>query len=84
MTKGATVFVSYLSTQYASLRYAYPNANQSSANEFAQREGRKTLNPNDVFRALEELEFPDFKPRLEAELASSFPGPVALLPPLQY
>ena len=80
MTKGATVFVSYLATQYASAQHSPTMLiDGDSANEFAQRDGRKTLNPNDVFRALEELEFPDFKPRLEAELASSFPTPSMLL-----
>jgi len=54
MTKSATVFVNYLATH---------------ANEHAQRSSRKTIAPQDVFLALDDLEFPDFKPRLEAELA---------------
>ncbi|KAM3071374.1 hypothetical protein ACMFMF_007846 [Clarireedia jacksonii] len=40
-----------------------------SANENAQNRNIKTIQPQDVFKALEDLEFPDFKPRLEAELA---------------
>jgi hypothetical protein len=47
---------------------AYPH----SANEYAQNQNRKTIAPNDVLRALEDLEF-DFQPRLEAELASTSP-----------
>jgi len=41
-----------------------------SANEHASASNRKTINPQDVFMALEDLEFPDFRNRLEAELAS--------------
>jgi hypothetical protein len=40
------------------------------ANEHASRSGKKTIVPQDVFMALEDIEFPDFRPRLEAELAS--------------
>jgi len=43
------------------------------ANENAANAGRKTISPQDVLKALDDLEFGDFKPRLEAELASSFP-----------
>ncbi|KAH7383606.1 histone-fold-containing protein [Cadophora sp. MPI-SDFR-AT-0126] len=53
-TKSATVFVNYLATH---------------ANEHASASNRKTINPQDVFMALEDLEFPDFRNRLEAELA---------------
>ncbi|TVY85373.1 DNA polymerase epsilon subunit D [Lachnellula suecica] len=53
MTKSATVFVNYLA---------------SHANELAQQEGRKTLAVRDVFAALDDLEFPDWKERLQAEL----------------
>jgi len=42
------------------------------ANENAASSGRKTISPQDVLKALDDLEFGDFKPRLEAELASSF------------
>ncbi|PQE25794.1 hypothetical protein CJF30_00000488 [Rutstroemia sp. NJR-2017a BBW] len=55
MSKSATVFINYLATH---------------ANENAQHRNIKTIQPQDVFKALEDLEFPDFKPRLEAELAS--------------
>ncbi|ESZ96467.1 hypothetical protein SBOR_3199 [Sclerotinia borealis F-4128] len=54
MGKSATVFVNYLAMQ---------------ANENAQHRSVKTIAPQDVFKALDDLEFPDFKPRLEAELA---------------
>lgn len=54
MTKSATVFVNYLA---------------SHSNEHAGAANRKTITPQDVFNALEDLEFPDFRPRLEAELA---------------
>ena len=53
MTKSATVFVGYLATH---------------ANEYAQAANRKTVAPADVLKALEDLEFGEFKPRLEAEL----------------
>ncbi|KAI9811922.1 MAG: hypothetical protein M1832_000664 [Thelocarpon impressellum] len=54
ISKSATVFVNYLS---------------SSANENTLRQGKKTMMPKDVLEALEDLEFEDFLPRLEAELA---------------
>ncbi|TAQ88484.1 hypothetical protein B7494_g3204 [Chlorociboria aeruginascens] len=54
MSKSATVFVNYLASQ---------------ANESTLSQNRKTINPADVFKALEDLEFPEFRPRLEAELA---------------
>jgi hypothetical protein len=44
----------------------------TSANENAVTQNRKTIAPADVFKALEDLEFPDFKPRLEMELAREF------------
>ncbi|KFX92124.1 hypothetical protein O988_07414, partial [Pseudogymnoascus sp. VKM F-3808] len=53
MTKSATVFVGYLATH---------------ANEYAQAANRKTVAPADVLKALEDLEFGEFRPRLEAEL----------------
>lgn len=37
-----------------------------------------------MFNALEDLEFPDFRPRLEAELASQLSSVCALLPSLTY
>ncbi|RQM05111.1 hypothetical protein DH86_00003542 [Scytalidium sp. 3C] len=54
MSKSATVFVNYLASQ---------------ANTYATDANRKTIAPQDVLKALEELEFPDFRPSLEAELA---------------
>jgi hypothetical protein len=35
-------------------------------------QNRKTIAPQDVFKALDDLEFPDFRPRLEMELAREF------------
>ncbi|KAG9245021.1 histone-fold-containing protein [Calycina marina] len=54
LSKSATVFVNYLA---------------STANENAASAGRKTISPQDVLKALDDLEFGDFKPRLEGELA---------------
>ncbi|RAL63828.1 hypothetical protein DID88_003471 [Monilinia fructigena] len=54
ISKSATVFVNYLATH---------------ANENAQHRNVKTIAPQDVLKALDDLEFPNFKPRLEAELA---------------
>jgi DNA polymerase epsilon subunit 3 len=34
-------------------------------------QNRKTIAPQDVFKALEDLEFPEFRPRLEMELTRS-------------
>ncbi|KAJ4296777.1 hypothetical protein N0V90_006825 [Kalmusia sp. IMI 367209] len=53
MSKGATVFVNYLT---------------STAAENAARHGKKTVMPNDVFDALKELEFENMLPRVEAEV----------------
>ncbi|OCK85946.1 histone-fold-containing protein [Lepidopterella palustris CBS 459.81] len=53
MSKGATVFVNYLT---------------NAANENAMRAGKKTIQPKDVLDAVKELEFDAFLPRLEAEL----------------
>lgn len=41
-----------------------------SSNEYAQLEGKKTIQPADVIAALKENEFEHFIPRLEAELKS--------------
>lgn len=41
-----------------------------SANENAAASNRKTITPQDVLNALDELEFAEFRPRLEAELIS--------------
>ncbi|KAI6714618.1 hypothetical protein JHW43_002882 [Diplocarpon mali] len=53
ISKSATVFVNYVA---------------SHANEHAASSSRKTITPQDIFSALDELEFPDFRNRLEAEL----------------
>lgn len=53
MSKGATVFVNYLT---------------NTSNENAVRGGKKTIQPRDVLDAVKELEFEAFLPRLEAEL----------------
>ncbi|KAF3040936.1 hypothetical protein E8E12_007775 [Didymella heteroderae] len=53
MSKGATVFVNYLT---------------SAAAEEALRSGRKSVMPADVFAAMRELEFEFMLPRLEAEV----------------
>ncbi|KAF2631900.1 histone-fold-containing protein [Macroventuria anomochaeta] len=53
MSKGATVFVNYLT---------------SAAAEEALRSGRKSVMPSDVFAAMRELEFEFMLPRLEAEV----------------
>lgn len=42
-----------------------------SSNEYAQLEGKKTIQPADVIAALKENEFEHFIPRLEAELKSN-------------
>ncbi|KAH6615159.1 histone-fold-containing protein [Boeremia exigua] len=53
MSKGATVFVNYLT---------------SAAAEEALRSGRKSVMPQDVFAAMKDLEFEFMLPRLEAEV----------------
>ncbi|KAJ4353388.1 uncharacterized protein N0V89_005117 [Didymosphaeria variabile] len=53
MSKGATVFVNYLT---------------SIAAEHAARSGKKTVMPKDVFDALQELEFDFMLQRVEAEV----------------
>ncbi|GAP82981.1 putative DNA polymerase epsilon subunit d [Rosellinia necatrix] len=52
MGKSATVFISHLA---------------SAANEHTQNNNKKTIMPADVFAALEDIEFPFFRERLEAE-----------------
>ncbi|KAH3980012.1 hypothetical protein HBH98_174690 [Parastagonospora nodorum] len=53
MSKSATVFVNYIT---------------SCAAEHAQRSGKKTVMPENVFTAMQELEFSFMLPRLEAEV----------------
>ncbi|KAK7204497.1 histone-fold-containing protein [Myxozyma melibiosi] len=54
VSKSATVFVNYLT---------------ATANELTVQSGRRTINPNDVYQALEILELPFFLPRLKAEVS---------------
>lgn len=72
MSKGATVFVNYLTSAYAvpsPLLYecAHTDCIDSAAEE-ALRSGRKSVMPADVFAAMRELEFEFMLPRLEAEV----------------
>ncbi|KAF8474703.1 histone-fold-containing protein, partial [Kalaharituber pfeilii] len=55
LTKGATVFINYLCT---------------TANENAAKNNKKNINPKDILEAISHLELDEFRPRLEAELAS--------------
>jgi len=50
----------------------FANGLRNSAHEHTANANRKTIQPQDVLDALEELEFPEFTPRLKAELASMF------------
>ncbi|RWA03418.1 hypothetical protein EKO27_g11688 [Xylaria grammica] len=52
MSKSATVFINHLA---------------SAANEHTLNNNKKTIMPGDVFTALEDIEFPFFRERLEAE-----------------
>ncbi|KAI0376253.1 histone-fold-containing protein [Hypomontagnella monticulosa] len=52
MSKSATVFINHLA---------------NAANEHTQSANKKTIAPADVFDALEDIEFPFFRERLEAE-----------------
>ncbi|KJZ76645.1 hypothetical protein HIM_03981 [Hirsutella minnesotensis 3608] len=54
MSKGATVFISYLA---------------SHANEHTTNAGKKTISPADVFKALDDTEFSFLRGPLEAEFA---------------
>lgn len=82
ISKSATVFVNYLSTQYVPFpSHSQPNSPNNtsilkipnhvhpSANESALRASKKTIQPKDVLAALDELEFAGFIPRCEGELA---------------
>ncbi|KAK9466662.1 histone-fold-containing protein, partial [Lipomyces arxii] len=55
LSKSATVFINYLT---------------STANEITQQAGRKTVNVDDVFQAIELLDLKFFLPRLTAEVES--------------
>ncbi|KAI8963329.1 histone-fold-containing protein [Daldinia sp. FL1419] len=52
MSKSATVFINHLA---------------NAANEHTQNSNKKTIMPADVFAALDDIEFPFFRERLEAE-----------------
>ncbi|KAK8048587.1 hypothetical protein PG994_010317 [Apiospora phragmitis] len=52
MTKGATVFINHLA---------------SAANERTLSSGKKTILPDDVFEALEDIEYSQFRDQLQAE-----------------
>ncbi|KAI3332333.1 histone-fold-containing protein [Xylariaceae sp. AK1471] len=52
MSKSATVFISHLA---------------NAANEYTLNNNKKTIMPGDVFAALDDIEFPFFRERLEAE-----------------
>ncbi|ORY62080.1 histone-fold-containing protein [Pseudomassariella vexata] len=52
MSKSATVFVNYLA---------------NAANEITTNSGKKTIMPNDVFDALKDVEFEEFRDSLQAE-----------------
>lgn len=54
LSKGGTVFINYLC---------------ATANDTAKNHGRKMINPKDILEAIQMMEFDDFVPRLEAELA---------------
>ncbi|RCI07823.1 hypothetical protein L249_5833 [Ophiocordyceps polyrhachis-furcata BCC 54312] len=54
MSKGATLFISYLA---------------SHANEHTTNAGKKTISPTDVFKALDDTEFSFLREPLEAEFA---------------
>ncbi len=45
------------------------------ANEITSSANKKTIMPQDVFEALEEIEFGFMRPQLEAEFASVLPNP---------
>jgi DNA polymerase epsilon subunit 3 len=63
------------------LSSSYTNKlSSSSSNEYAQLEGKKTIQPADVIAALKENEFEHFIPRLEAELKSNIFLPPSLHP----
>ncbi|MCJ1313980.1 hypothetical protein MMC25_007660 [Agyrium rufum] len=53
MSKGATLFISYLA---------------SNANDHTTQTSRRTISPEDVFLAIRDTEFEAFLPRLQAEL----------------
>lgn len=86
MSKSATVFINHLANAYVGI-YTTLGGSKSTmadlawcrrANEHTQRANKKTIMPNDVFDALEDIEFPFLRERLEAEFKS-----MLSLPPSQ-
>lgn len=80
ISKSAIVFVNYLASQYVPHSRPSPVlllacntrlTNVDSANEHTIAAGKKTIAPADVFKALEDIEFPFLKEPLEAEFAST-------------
>ncbi|KAJ3552173.1 hypothetical protein NPX13_g11175 [Xylaria arbuscula] len=57
MSKSATIFINHIA---------------NAANEHTLNNNKKTIMPGDVFAALEDIEFPFFRERLEAEFKSMF------------
>lgn len=51
----------------------YADTGSDRANEHTQSNNKKTIMPGDVFAALEDIEFPFFRERLEAEFKSWSP-----------
>ena len=82
LSKSATVFVNYLASKYvlssAVEAQALDNSCHqssmlivlSSSSEIALSSGKKTINPRDVYAALQDLEFDSFLPRVKAEVES--------------
>ncbi|KAI1330811.1 histone-fold-containing protein [Xylariaceae sp. FL0255] len=73
MSKSATVFINHLANAYALCDYltylTWPLLTKwiPSANEHTMNNHKKTIMPGDVFAALEDIEFPFLRERLEAE-----------------
>ena len=90
LTKSATVFISHLANAYVSITpdflpqvsASYLTGTTSSANDFTVGSNKKTINPADVFKALDEIEYGFMRERLEAEFASTHPSPPPFEPQL--
>jgi hypothetical protein len=54
------------------LPFAFTDICRYSANEHTHNANKKTIMPADVFKALDDIEFGDFREALEAEFASRF------------
>ncbi|KAF7594098.1 hypothetical protein BBP40_010096 [Aspergillus hancockii] len=66
--KAATVFVSYLSSQYGTPSPPFPSSFSPSGGGANEATMKRTVAPSDVFSAISELEFDGFRDRLEKEL----------------